>query len=168
MIVVTVTYSLPDMSHFISEVIRKPLCQGSRRHKRWHVSGPSVTHDVLCYMKELFLISSANSNLFRKIFAFRSEQQAVESHTFRPVCLPMYFQPSSQPSSLKLTSITCLLSECIGKPRRVRSQRHSSLLQWGVVSASSRIRFLPVQAQPTAAPSSRRRPAARSSHWAIF
>ena len=40
-------------------------------------------------------------------------------------------------------------------------------------SASSRIRFLPVQAQPTAARSSRRavvapRGRARSSHWAIF
>ena len=33
-------------------------------------------------------------------------------------------------------------------------------------SASSRIRFLPVQAQPTAARSPRGR--ARSSHWAIF
>ena len=88
-IVVTVTHSLPDMSHFISEVIRKPLCQGSRRHKRWHVRGPSVTHDVLCYIKELFLISSANSKLFQIIFAFRSEQQAVEGHTFCPVCLPI-------------------------------------------------------------------------------
>ena len=42
-----------------------------------------------------------------------------------------------------------------------------------VISASSRIRFLPVQAQPTAARSSRRafvtpRGRARSSHWAIF
>ena len=133
MIVVTVTHSLPNMSHFISDVIRKPLCQGSRRHKRWHDRGASVTHDVLCYMKELFLISSASSDLFRIIFAFRSEQQAVEGHTFCPVCLPMYFQPSSQPSCLKLTSITFLLSECIGKPRRVRSQRHGRFLQWGVV-----------------------------------
>ena len=35
-------------------------------------------------------------------------------------------------------------------------------------SASSRIRFLPVQAQPTAARSSRRAVAARLSHWAIL
>ena len=47
------------------------------------------------------------------------------------------------------------------------------LYLWGRDSASSRIRFLPVQAQPTAARSSRRaviapRGGARSSHWAIF